>query len=358
MARLKTHHLAALAIASAGLFGLGAPAQAQLQNMLLQGVQAPGAGVNVGTDSMVKGTIQYTNSAGAHDSFSVGTSTSISSNASASSTSDYDVSADASFDMGNNGVNCGGSCGGLTTINQTIGTSGSSMSSRSSDVDRELSASRSAEYSAETAVNKSYKREHNGTSGWWYWRNNKWNSTTESDYNAKRSASYEAEYDKSYKASYSSLSESSTQDGTISGLFIKDAGETTSTINDSYTYRDAQGAAVSGSVDRNADGSTTFTAAAGEGAVVSSDLTRTTTFVQNEESTNDVTVKGIGADNNVVAADSATFTTEISRGSGATHDAANPTSGTASGSAAGAVNTTSSASASSSTFVNSFVTAY
>ena len=101
MARLKTHHLAALAITSAGLFGAGVPAQAQLQNMLLQGVQAPGAGVNVGTDSMVKGTIQYTNSAGANDSFSVGTSTNISSNASASSTSDYNVSADANFAITN-----------------------------------------------------------------------------------------------------------------------------------------------------------------------------------------------------------------------------------------------------------------
>jgi len=306
---------------------------------------------------MVKGTIQYTNSAGSNDSFSVGTNTNISSNASASSTSDYSVSADANFAMGNNGVNCGGSCGGLTTINQTIGTSGSSMSSRSSDVDRELSASRSAEYSAETEVNKSYKTSHNGTSGWWYWRNNKWNSTTESDYNAKRSASYEAAYDASYKAAYSSLSESSTQDGTISGLFIKDAGETTSTINDSYTYRDASGAAVAGSVDRNADGSTTFTAAGDSDAVVSSDLTRTTSFVQNKESTNDVTVKGIGANNNVVAADTANFTTEIIR----TSDASVATvtdSGTASGSAAGGVSTTSSASASSSTFVNSFVTAY
>lgn len=357
MARLKTHHLAALAIASAGL--IGAPAQAQLQNMLLQGIQAPGAGINIGTQSMTRGTIQYTNSAGASDSFSVGTNTNISSNASASSTSDYSVSSDANFAMGNNGVNCGGSCGGLTTINQTIGTSGASNSSRSSDVDRELSASRSAEYSAETEVNKSYKTEHNGTSGWWYWRNNKWNSTTESDYNAKRSASYEAAYDASYSAAYSSLAESSTQDGTISGTFVKDAGATTSKVSDTYSFKDASGAAVAGSVTFGADGGATFAAAtAGEESnVVTSELTRETSFVQDKESTNDVTVKGIGANNNVVAADTANFTTQINR----TSDASVATvtgAGTASGSASGGVSTTSSANSSSSTFVNSFVTAY
>lgn len=354
MARLKTHHLAALAIASAGL--IGAPAQAQLQNMLLQGIQAPGAGINIGTSSMTRGTIQYTNSAGASDSFSVGTNTNISSNASASSTSDYSVSSDANFAMGNNGVNCGGSCGGLTTINQTIGTSGSSMSSRSSDVDLELSAAQSAEYSAETEVNKSYKTEHNGQSGWWYWRNNNWNSTTESDYNSKRSASYDAAYSSAYSAAYSSLAESSTQDGTISGTFVKDAGSTTSTVSDTYSYKDADGAAVAGTVTFSGDGAS-FTAATGANAVVKSELTRETSFVQDKESTNDVTVKGIGANNNVVAADTANFTTQINR----TSDASVATvtdAGTASGSASGGVSTTSSASSSSSTFVNSFVTAY
>ena len=354
MRKTRTRLVAALAVTGAAAL-LGAPSsQAQLQNMLLQGIQAPGAGINVGTDTMVKGTIQYTNSAGSNDAFAVGTSTNISSNASASSTSDYSVESDANFAMGNNGANCNGSCGGLSTINQTIGISGSTNSSRETDIDRAVSASRSAELTAETEVNKSFKREHNGTSGWWWWGNNQWNNSTEEEYNSKRSAAYTASYDSAYTASFSALTEASGQDGTISGVFIKDAGESTSTISDSYTYRDAQGAAVAGSVDRNTDGSTTFTAAAGEGAVVSSDLTRTTTFVQDKAASNDVTVKGIGADNSVVAADTANFTTKITKTT--TENA--PDSGTASGSAAGGVNTTASASASSSTFVNSFVQAY
>ena len=353
MRRTRTSLVAALAVTGAATL-FGAPSsEAQLQNMLLQGIQAPGAGINVGSDSMVKGTIQYTNSAGSNDAFSVGTSTNISSNASASSTSDYAVSADANFAMGNNGANCEGTCGGLTTINQTIGLSGATNSSRETDIDRSLSASRSAELTATTEIDKSYKREHNGTAGWWYWGNNKWNSTTESDYTSKREAAYTSAYNAAYTSSFSALTEASGQDGTISGLFIKDAGESTSTISDSYTYRDASGAAVAGSVDRNSDGSTTFTAASGSGAVISSDLTRTTSFVQDKAASNDVTVKGIGANNNVVASDTANFTTEILKGSAASTD-----SGTASGSAAGGVNTTASASASSSTFVNSFVQAY
>lgn len=350
MAKIRKRFLATLVLASAGL--VVAPAQAQLQNMLLQGIQAPGAGINVGTASMVKGTIQYTNSAGSNDAFAVGTSTNISSNASASSTSDYAVSADANFAMGNNGANCDG-CGGLTTINQTIGISGSSNSSSQTDIDRSLSASRSAELTATTEVNKSYKTEHNGQSGWWYWGNNKWNSTTETDYNTKREAAYKSNYEAAYSASFSALTEASGQDGTISGLFVKDAGQSTSTVTDSYTYLDANGDAVAGTVGMDDQGNTVFTAATGSASVVSSDLTRTTSFVQDKAASNDVTVKGIGANNNIVASDTANFTTEINKPTSTASD-----SGTASGSAAGGVNTTASASASSSTFVNSFVQAY
>ena len=256
--------------------------------------------------------------------------------------------------MGNNGANCGGSCGGLTTINQTIGSSGASNRSREVDIDRSLSASRSAELTATREVDKSYKTEHNGESGFFIWGGNSFNSTSETDYNSKRDAAYKASYDTSYSSSYSALNEASSQDGTISGVFIKDAGQTTSTISDSYSYKDASGDAVAGSVNREADGGTLFVAS-GSGAIVSSDLTRTTSFVQDKASSNDVTVKGIGANNNVVAADTANFTTEINKPT-ATTDA--NASGTASGSAAGGVNTTASASASSSTFVNSFVQAY
>lgn len=350
MLNLKSLSLSALAIAGAGAFGVAS--QAQLQNMLLQGIQAPGAGINVGTDAMVKGTLQYTNSAGSNDSFSVGTSTSINSNASASSTSDYSVTSDANFAMGNNaGAN---GAGGLTTINQQIGTSAANSSSRMSEIDRAASASRSAELTATTEVSKSFKQEHNGQSGWWWWGNNKWNNTTEQEYNSKKTAAFNSAYEAAYSSSFSALTEASGQSGTISGSFVKDAGTTTSTITDNYSFKDSGGAAVDGTiVFDNDDNNVTFTADADSAKVTTSSLERVTTFEQDRVSSNDVTVNGIGANNNIVASETANFTTQIDKtGTSATD------SGTASGSAGGAVNTTASASASSSTFVNSFVQAY
>ena len=343
----------ASAVLAASTFG-STPAKAQLQNMLLQGIQAPGAGINVGTDAMVKGTLQYTNSAGSNDSFSVGTSTSISSNASASSTSDYAVTSDANFAMGNNGANCAGTCGGLTTINQQIGTSGANSSSKMSEIDRAASASRSAELTASTEVDKSFKTSHNGQSGWWWWGNNKWNNTTEQEYTSKRTAAYNSAYDSAYSSSFAALTEASGQSGTISGSFVKDAGTTTSSVTDTYSFTDSGGVAVDGTiVFNNDDNNVTFTADADSAKVTNSSLNRVTTFEQDRVSSNDVTVNGIGADNNIVAADTANFTTEINKTGTTSTD-----SGTASGSAGGAVNTTASASASSSTFINSFVQAY
>ena len=76
-------------------------------------------------------------------------------------------------------------------------------------------------------------------------------------------------------------------------------------------------------------------------------------FSQTQNATNDVTVKGINSENNIVADDDAEFTSVITK-TGTSGTA----SGTASGSAGGSVSTTASASASSSSFINSFVQAY
>merc|ERR1712230_131629 len=107
----------ALALVAGGTIG-ATSAKAQLTNMLQSGIQRPTAGITIGQTTMAKGTIQYTNSAGTNDSFSVGTSTSIAANASASSTSDYSVTSVASFDMGNNNTD---GPGGLSVISQQIG---------------------------------------------------------------------------------------------------------------------------------------------------------------------------------------------------------------------------------------------
>ena len=59
------------------------------------GVQAPT--VSIGTTAVEAGTLQYSNSGGSSDAFSVGTSTSISASASASSTPDYAVNSHCKF---------------------------------------------------------------------------------------------------------------------------------------------------------------------------------------------------------------------------------------------------------------------
>merc|ERR1711939_725210 len=117
----------ASAVLAAGTIG-ATSAKAQLTNMLQSGIQRPTAGINIGTTTMEKGTIQYTNSAGNNDAFSVGTAT-----ASASSTSDYQVTSTASFDMGNNAA--AGIGGGLSVINQQIGRSGAQSASMSLSTD-------------------------------------------------------------------------------------------------------------------------------------------------------------------------------------------------------------------------------
>lgn len=302
---LKT--VAALsAVASMGLATI--PVNAQTAgtpggiDLSVMGVQAPG--LDVGTSEVKAGTLQYSNSGGTSDAFSVGTSTSVSASASASSTPDYNVTSNANF-----GVD-------TSAINQVIGTSSNSnntnSSSNSYDVDY------GASQSATASVSRNYKREHEGQGG--YWRRNKqtnsWEASTEQDYTSSRESEYNVEYSRAYENIRSEMS----GEGTISGAFAK-----------------------------------------------TSDTT---------DSSNNVTVKGIGADNTITAAAGSAFSAEIEKGSiagsGANLDSTTNTSntgdtsstltsssaGTASGSAAGNVSTTASANASSTQFVSSFVQAY
>jgi hypothetical protein len=76
---------------------------------LTQGMKAPT--MDVGTDSVTKATVQYSNSIGSSDSFQVGATTNVGASANASSTFDYNVESNANFGIG------------TSTINQQIGTS-------------------------------------------------------------------------------------------------------------------------------------------------------------------------------------------------------------------------------------------
>jgi hypothetical protein len=262
------------------------PARAQVTGIDLStmGISAPT--LDVGSAEVMSGTLQYSNSGGAADAFSVGTSTSISASASASSTPDYDVTSTASF-----GVD-------QSAINQVIGTSGSSNNTNSNsysvDVDQAASSSASA------SVERDFKQEGGG---YWRRRNNSWQSVSETDYNSERSNSYSKAYDRAYERTNSAL----TGQGTISGSFAKSAVDSPATESGSNA----------------------------------------------SDSSNDVTVKGIGADNTVTAAAGSAFNSTIEKGTGISDGA-----GTASGSASGNVSTTASANANSTQFVSSFVQAY
>ena len=79
---------------------------------------------------------------------------------------------------------------------------------------------------------------------------------------------------------------------------------------------------------------------------------------ETDSSSNDVTVKGIGADNMVTAAEGSMFNSQIAKDDAFTPPTTGGSAGTASGSAAGNVSTTASANANSTQFVSSFVQAY
>ena len=88
---------AVLLTATTALGALATPARAQVTGIDLStmGISAPT--IDVGTTAVQAGTVQYSNSGGSSDAFSVGTSTSISASASASSTPDYSVNSNANF---------------------------------------------------------------------------------------------------------------------------------------------------------------------------------------------------------------------------------------------------------------------
>ena len=191
-----------------------------------------------------------------------------------------------------------------SSINQVIGTSGANSSSSTQSTSETQSLASSV---AETQVNSDFQQDTaNGGYWWWNRRRNKRTKISDSEYESTKAT---------YKASLveditKSIQDSSGQSGTISGVFKKTDGATSG------------------------------------------------------ESSNEVTVKGIGADNKILAADATTFDTTIGKVGVAPTDPTgtpivlNTGAGTASGSASGSVNTTASANANSSQFVSSFAQAY
>jgi hypothetical protein len=295
-------------------------------NLSSMGVQAPG--LDIGTEAVQAGTLQYSNSGGTSDAFSVGTSTSISASASASSTPDYDVTSNANF-----GIN-------LSTINQVIGTSSNSNNTTSSG--SSSSVDYGAKQSAEYAVSRNFKREHNGQSG--NWRRNKstnsWEVDNSTSYESERSAEYNVEYERAY----SSINSKMDGMGTISGAFAK-----TSDTTDSSNNVTVKGIGADNEIA--ADSASVFSSSIEKGAIPNTGV--------NIDSTTNTNISGGAATGTGGASDGTggTGTGVVGTGS-ASGTVSSSSAGTASGSAAGNVSTTASANASSTQFVSSFVQAY
>jgi hypothetical protein len=295
-------------------------------NLSSMGVQAPG--LDIGTEAVKAGTLQYSNSGGTSDAFSVGTSTSISASASASSTPDYDVTSNANF-----GIN-------LSTINQVIGTSSNSNNTTSSG--SSSSVDYGAKQSAELSVSRNYKREHNGVSGP-HRRNkqtNQWEVVNEVDYTNERSAEYDVEYERAY----SNINSKMDGLGTISGAFAK-----TSDTTDSSNNVTVKGIGADNKIA--ADDASVFSSKIQKGAIPNSGV--------NIDSTTNTNISGAAATGTGTDSDGNGGTGTGVAGTGsASGTVTSSSAGTASGSAAGNVSTTASANASSTQFVSSFVQAY
>ena len=170
--------------------------------------------IDVGSTAVEKGTVQYSNSVGSSDAFSVGAMTNVGANVNASSTPDYDVTSKAVFGIGS------------STINQQIGTATAKANTNNntiSDIDTV------ADTITNTEVEKDFVKDTSSRGGWWWWnrRNNKRTHITDNEYTTTKE-----EYTKNVKSDITeTLNSSSSNVGTISGSFAKTFSDTGNTNN-------------------------------------------------------------------------------------------------------------------------------
>lgn len=192
---------------TAGLI-LGGPSVALSQSTtaavpdLTPGMVAPT--IDVGKGQVSKGTVQYSNSVGTNDAFSVGASTIVGASVNASSTPDYNVTSNAKFGVA------------ASTINQVIGTSSVTSAPTTnliSNVDEVASGL------TETEVQKDFTQDTTSGGYWWWNRRNR----TRTKISSSEYESVKAEYSKQLKSDITeTLTSSSSNSGTISGSFSKE----------------------------------------------------------------------------------------------------------------------------------------
>lgn len=201
---------------TAGLI-LGGPSVALSQSTtaavpaLTPGMVAPT--LDVGKAEVSKGTVQYSNSVGTNDAFSVGASTIVGASVNASSTPDYNVTSNASFGVA------------ASTINQVIGTSSVTSAPTTnliSNVDEVASGL------TETEVQKDFTQDTTSGGYWWWNRRNR----TRTKISSSEYESVKAEYSKQLKSDITeTLTSSSSNSGTISGSFSKEFNTAGNTNN-------------------------------------------------------------------------------------------------------------------------------
>jgi len=190
----------------------------QTTSALQTGLDAPT--IDVGSKTVFKGTVQYSNSTGTSDAFNVGTLSSISASVSASSTPDYNVTSKANFGVA------------ASTINQVIGTAGQTSSTNSSVSSDTTSVADSV---ATSQANSDFQATTQNGGGYWWWnrRRNKRQFVSESEYTATK-ATYTAELSEDITKA---ISASEGTSGTISGVFKKTDGATDGSSSNEVTVQ-------------------------------------------------------------------------------------------------------------------------
>lgn len=211
--------LLAVGIGSGLAIGAVAPVSANTAGSTTASVPALSAGmvaptINVGTEEVKKGTVQYSNSVGSNDAFSVGAMTNVGASVSASSTPDYDVTSKAVFGIGS------------STINQQIGTATAKSNSTSNTIsDIETVANTITT----TEVEKDFVKDTSSRGGWWWWnrRNN-----TRTHITDEQKTTVEVDYKQEILSDVTeTLSSNSSMSGTISGSFTKTFSDSGNTNN-------------------------------------------------------------------------------------------------------------------------------
>lgn len=318
--------MAAALIGATGLV-LGSSAKADMFSIT---ASSPGAVTFSG-----QGTAQFNNSLGSNNSFQVGSSTNLGVNASASSTPEYGVTAGAALELG-----------GTTTLKQAIGTSGN-----------DASQTRTHER-AHTRANERVSEQGFGVS---YDAGNSNGYASEGEWRVARDSAYSNAYTNSV-SSESSVGNSNSSNGTISGSFTTVESGRASTGGQASDWESSASSAVA--VSHGADyenRSATYQSSSAVEWQAARDSSYEAEYAKaasnsNRFSDSSVSVTGIGSDANIAASEDSSFTVDIAASSSGGN--ASAATSTANGSSGASLSTSSFANQSNAQTASGFIQAF